>query len=126
MVVVGMAATSARCVCCPTRRRASPELIARPSPPARRPARASDPDVHRLYAETRQRRRADQRTLVEVLHRHGHLRSGLDLDEAADTFYALVNEETYSMLTGDCGWTRDRFRQWLEQTVRRVMAGSSP
>jgi len=87
---------------------------------------SSDPEVHQLYAETRRRRRADQRTLVEVLHRHGHLRSDLDLDEAADTFYALVNEETFSMLTGDCGWSRDRFRQWLEQIVRRTLAGGSP
>jgi hypothetical protein len=63
---------------------------------------------------------------VEVLHRHGHLRSDVDLDVAADTFYALVNEETYSMLTVDCGWTRGRFRQWLEQTVRRTLARSSP
>ena len=74
---------------------------------------SADPDVDRLYAANRAGRRADHRRLVEILHRNGVLRPGLAIDEAADIFYALVSEDTYLLLVGDCGWDIERFRVWL-------------
>lgn len=73
---------------------------------------ATDPDVGALLADNRRRRRADQRRLVEELHRAGHLHPGLGVDTAADVVYGLMNEEVFQLLTVDCGWDVDRFRQW--------------
>lgn len=86
---------------------------------------ATDPDVGELFARTRRRRRTDQRNLVEALWRNGHLRADLDLNTAADIFYALVNEEIYLLLVADCGWDLERFRHWTTDVVRDQLVGRS-
>jgi AcrR family transcriptional regulator len=75
---------------------------------------AADPEVGRLLVATRTARRADQRRMVGRLRDAGHLRSGLAVDDAADVFYALVNEEVFNLLVGDCAWELARFHRWLE------------
>jgi AcrR family transcriptional regulator len=73
---------------------------------------AADPDVGALLQEVRSRRRADQRALIEILSRSGHLRPEVDADIAADVLYGLINEEVVQMFTSDCGWEVDQFRRW--------------
>ena len=82
---------------------------------------AADPEVGALLHDNRRRRRDDQRRLVEVLGRSGHLRPGLDVDTAADVFYALLNEEVFLLLTVDCGWDVDRFRRWATSLMRHQL-----
>ena len=74
---------------------------------------AADPEVAALLDANRRDRRTDQRRLVELLAEAGHLRAGVDVDTAADVFYALVNEEVFQLLVVDCGWELDRFGTWL-------------
>lgn len=98
--------------------RGSVEILARVAPVYEVLSRAAtDPDVGRLLARVREGRRRDQRALVESLAAAGHLRRGLDVAEAADIVYALVNEEVYLMLVGDCGWTPEQLRTWLTATL---------
>lgn len=73
---------------------------------------AADPEVSALLGETRERRRADQRRLIEILAASGHLHPEVDAATAADVFYGLMNEEVFQLFVGDCGWHVDRFRQW--------------
>ena len=73
---------------------------------------AADPDVSALLQEVRSRRRADQRALMEILWRSGHLHPKVDADVAADVLYGLINEEILQLFTGDCGWEVDQFRRW--------------
>jgi AcrR family transcriptional regulator len=80
---------------------------------------AADPEVAALHGVTRQRRREDQQRLVGILADAGHLRSGLDVAAAADVFYAVVNEEVFDLLTGDCGWDVTRFRAWATQLLEQ-------
>ena len=75
------------------------------------------PEVNRLLADNRRRRRADQRHLVGALAAAGKLRTGLDAGHAADVVYGLVNEDVYLLLTADCGWSRKRFAAWLAETL---------
>ena len=74
-----------------------------------------------LLAESRRARRSDQRRLVELLAQAGHLRPGLDVNGAADVLYALVNEEVFLLLTADCGWSRQRFEDWLATLLRHEL-----
>jgi AcrR family transcriptional regulator len=53
------------------------------------------PEVRRLLADNRRRRRADQRHLVAALAATGQLRPDLDTEHAADVVYGLVNEDVY-------------------------------
>ncbi len=82
---------------------------------------AGEPDVGELFTANRAARRGDQRALVTSLAEAGHLRLGLDVATAADAVYALVNEEVYLLLVGDCGWDVDRFERWLADTLRHQL-----
>jgi len=76
-------------------------------------AAAADPEIAVLLADNRRNRRSDQRRLVGMLADAGHLRGDLDADTAADVFYALVNEDVFHLLVGECGWDIARFTTWL-------------
>ena len=86
---------------------------------------AADPEVGALLDENRRRRREDQRRLVEVLDRSTHLRAGLEVQEATDIFYGLINEEVFLLLTADCGWDEARFRRWATRVLVQEMVGPS-
>jgi AcrR family transcriptional regulator len=74
---------------------------------------AADPEVAALLADTRRRRRADQRALVTILATAGHLPPTHDVTLAADVVYGLLNEEVFQLLTVDCGWDVERFQRWV-------------
>jgi AcrR family transcriptional regulator len=102
--VAGLAAVAAACV----------DVLDRVSPVYAVASRAAaDPEVGALVARMRAGRRRDQGRIVEQLARAGHVRTDVPVDELADAFYALVNEEVYGSLVVDCGWDLDRFRRWL-------------
>jgi AcrR family transcriptional regulator len=86
---------------------------------------AADPEVGALLAENRRARRSDQRELVRRLHDAGVLRADLDIERAADTVYAVLNEEVYELLVVDCGWSADQLRAWLSEVVRHQLASAS-
>lgn len=78
---------------------------------------ASIPEVAEIYDETRGRRRVDQRRIAELLQGAGHLRRGLRVDAAADAIYALMSEEVFGLLVGDCGWSAKRFESWFADAL---------
>lgn len=49
------------------------------------------------------------------------LRSGLDLDEAADIVWATASSELFVLLTRERSWTLDRYQDWLADTWRRLL-----
>jgi AcrR family transcriptional regulator len=78
---------------------------------------ASDPDVADLLDTNRRERGEVQRELVALLHRAGHLRDGLELEDAVTVVYGLVNEEVFQLFVSDCGWTPERFGVWVHDTL---------
>ncbi len=67
--------------------------------------------------ETRDRRRRDQRHLVDVLVTAGLVPADAARDALADMIYALLNEDVFLLLTRDCGWTVERVRAWVTVTL---------
>jgi AcrR family transcriptional regulator len=87
---------------------------------------AADPDVGDLLAENLSQRRVVQRQLVLALHAAGHLHPDLDVDAAADVFYAVMNEEVYQLLVGVCGWDVEQFGRWATSLmVDQLIAGGA-
>jgi AcrR family transcriptional regulator len=84
---------------------------------------ASDRDVAALLEANRRGRRQDQRRLAQLLADAGHLNPDLDVDAAADVIYALVNEDVFLLLTVDCGWDLDRYREWLTTVLVDQLTG---
>lgn len=87
---------------------------------------ASDPDVGALLDETRRRRRHDQKRLVGVLADTGHVHPDVDTARAADVVYGLINEETFDLLVGDCGWSEPQYRAWLTELCAEQLLGTQP
>jgi AcrR family transcriptional regulator len=82
-----------------------------------RAAVAVDPDLDRLAADDDARRKATQRTFVDMVRTRGPLRDGVSVAEAVDTMSALANPETYAYLTGRRGWTPARYERWVADSL---------
>jgi hypothetical protein len=108
---------------------AAVEIVTRAAPIYEVVRRASaDPDVAALLDETRHRRRLDQRRLAEILTEAGHLDHAVNVNDAADVLYGLLNEELVGLLVQDCGWSTARLRAWLTDLLANQLLpdGSSP
>jgi AcrR family transcriptional regulator len=99
------------------------EIAARTAPikEVMRDAAATEPSVRDLVREDHQRRRRTQEALVRLLAEHRPLRPGLDVDHAVDTFFALVNSDTYRLLVGYRGWTPAQWQAWLVDLLEREL-----
>ena len=86
---------------------------------------AADPEVNQLLQDTRRRRRADQRALIEILSKARRLRPDLDVDTAADVFYGLINEEVFQLFVGDCGWDVERLKRWATSLMMQQLIGEA-
>src|SRR3954471_5204307 len=73
---------------------------------------SADPEVSALLDQTRTRRRADQRALIEMLLASARSQATLDAKSAADIFYGLMSEEVFQLLVIDCRWSVARFQKW--------------
>lgn len=82
-------------------------------------AAAADPEVAGPYAEYEQRRRADVRLLVQALA--DDLRDDLDLESAVDVVWSVFSPATQSRLIRGCGWSPQRYADWLPGAVERLL-----
>jgi hypothetical protein len=76
-------------------------------------AATSDATAAELRRADRDARYRGQSTYIDMLLANGPLRAGLSPADAATTYAALANPETYAFLTGDRGWTPEKFEEWL-------------
>ena len=80
-------------------------------------AAGSDPDAAALLAEHTRQRQEGQGRIAEALAHAGALRDELDQRAAADIIHVLMSPEVYRLLVGDRHWGRDRYEQWLADTL---------
>ena len=88
-----------------------------------RDAAAADPAVRQLLLEDDRRRYLTQRALVDLIIGAGSLRPGCDRDQAAATFFALVNSHGYQLLATQLGWSPDDWQRWLTGVLDRELFG---
>lgn len=90
-----------------------------------RDAAATEPAVRDLIREDHVRRRETQRALVEVAVGAQDLRRGMNVDDAADAFFLLVNSTNYRLATEVLGWSDDDWERWLVETLTRELFGGA-
>ncbi len=91
-----------------------------------RSAASSDPNAAELQRRDAKRRGDGQRVYIEMLLANGPLRDGLTTEDAAATYSALSNPNTYALLVVERGWTPDHFEQWLGDSLTRLLLPDSP
>jgi AcrR family transcriptional regulator len=77
-----------------------------------------DPEAADLYEKWEgERHQAMVEGPVPNFARKGVLRHGMDPAEAADILALLVDPATYDLLVNRHGWTKERFAEWLRETI---------
>lgn len=95
---------------------------ARPLDDVMRGAAAVDAEVAALREDMQQRqRRQGMRMFIATLTASGPLREGLTEDDATTLLWTLASPEVHRLLRVDSGWTRERYRDWLQDTLVRTL-----
>jgi AcrR family transcriptional regulator len=58
---------------------------------------------------------------VRVIAANGNLRDGLDVHLAAETVWTIAGPEVFQLLTVDRKWSKERFSEWLGDTLARLL-----
>jgi AcrR family transcriptional regulator len=82
-------------------------------------AAAVDAGAAELRRRDVERRRQVQARYIDMLLGNGPLR--LDAADAASTYSALANPDTFALLTEEHGWDPARFEAWLADGLARLL-----
>jgi AcrR family transcriptional regulator len=82
---------------------------------------AADPAVQRFADEDRKRRHRVQTAYIGMLLANGPLRDEMTEAQAAATYGALANPDTYASLTQDWGWSAEQYEQWLRGSMTLLL-----
>jgi AcrR family transcriptional regulator len=88
-----------------------------------RDARASQPELGRLWEEMEARRRDGQGRFVYMLADRGSLKAGLAVESAIDLLWTLCSLAVYDLLVLDRGWTDERYQAWLTHILVSELIG---
>jgi AcrR family transcriptional regulator len=88
---------------------------------ALRDAKASDPELERLWSELEAWRHEGQARFVEHLAQRGVLRRERTTAEASDIVWTLSSLAVYDLLVVDRGWTAERYQAWLVAALTREL-----
>jgi AcrR family transcriptional regulator len=86
-------------------------------------AAASDAEAARLLADFTGQRQRGQARIARALARRRVLAGGVTERTAADIVFTLMSPEVHHLLTVDCGWTTERYRRWLADSLQHQLLG---
>ena len=90
----------------------------RPLDDVLRGAAAVDESAAELRADTQRRQRLPaMKTVARWVADRGALRTGLTVDDAGSIVWTLTSPEVHQMLRDDCGWSPERYEEWLRDTL---------
>ncbi len=91
-----------------------------------RSAAATEPEMASLIQDMQSNRLENLTRFAGWVAASGPLRDGIDVAAAAETVWALASPEVYRLLTGDKGWTRERYAQWLGNSLVALLLPDAP
>jgi hypothetical protein len=89
-------------------------------------AAAAEPELREAWRDYQRRRRTDVRQLVQAMADAGELRSGLSVERATDTLWALIGWHPVALLVEELGWSRAQIARWLEDLLVTLITGPAP
>jgi hypothetical protein len=81
----------------------------------------AEPEIAELLRNLQQYRYANLGTLAARLAKLKALRAGLSVEDASRTLWTITSPEVRQMLLEGAGWTIDKYRAWLEDTLAAVL-----
>jgi hypothetical protein len=89
-----------------------------------RSAAAVDTDCAMLWRLIQTDFHANQRTIVESIHRDGHLRHDLGVGRATDILWTLNNPDVWMLLANERGWSPRAYETWLAENSCAQLLGT--
>ena len=86
-----------------------------------REAAAADPEIATLERGRSAQRLRNYRRAAQVLADRGALRSGVTIDAAAATIFAIGHPESYRALVLDGEWDDDAWAAWVQATLESAL-----
>ncbi len=86
-----------------------------------RTAAKTEPDIAEMLTNLLEERLRTLAAFVQHLAANSPLREGLDEAQAAETVWTITSPEVFSLLTQDRGWSKERYMQWLGDTLARLL-----
>src|SRR5262249_28033114 len=86
----------------------------------------ADPDMRRIADEGARATMANLGAFVRALADHGALRPGLDTQQAVDVLVVLSSPHVHHLFRHERGWTVERYRDWLLDTLTRALLPDDP
>ena len=82
-------------------------------------AARSEPQIAELYERLHRNRLENMTTLIDALAANGPLR--IPTEQALETTWTLTSPELHQLLVRVRGWTRDRYRDWLTDSLSTLL-----
>jgi AcrR family transcriptional regulator len=82
-------------------------------------AARSDPEIADLYQRLHRNRLDNMTTLIDALAANEPLR--VPAEQALETVWALTSPELHQLLVRVRGWTRNRYRDWLTDSLSALL-----
>ena len=86
-----------------------------------RMAAKTEPEIADLLKNILEDRLYNLGIFVQHVSANSDLREGLDEAEATEIVWSIASPEVYRLLTVDRRWSKERFSQWLGDTLTRLL-----
>jgi AcrR family transcriptional regulator len=80
-----------------------------------------EPDFNRIVQKLNKQRLEHMTRAVQQIAANGPFREIMNEAYARDTIWTLTSGEVFLLLTRDRGWTRQKYAQWLADTLTRIL-----
>jgi TetR/AcrR family transcriptional regulator, regulator of autoinduction and epiphytic fitness len=99
------------------------EILTRAAPiiEIMRSASKTEPEIAKLLQKRLQGRLQNMVQFVYSVFANGPLRKGLNETRAAETVWAITSPELFQLLTVDRGWSKEKYSQWLADSLSRLL-----
>jgi len=99
------------------------EIMTRASPvfEIMRSAAKTEPEIASLMKNLFKERLHNMIIFVQSVAANGLLREGLDNAQAGEIAWALTSPELFQLLTGERGWSKEKYAQWLADALTRIL-----
>jgi AcrR family transcriptional regulator len=86
-----------------------------------RSAAKLEPEIDALHKRILEQRLQNMTQFIQSVAANGPLQEGMDEKEAADIVWAITSPELFQLLTVDRKWTKEKYLQWLRDSLTRLL-----
>jgi len=84
-------------------------------------AAKTEADVNKMVQDLNKQMWQHMAVAVQQIVTNGPLQEEMDAARATDIVWTLTSPEVFLLLTRDCGWSKEKYAEWLADTLTRAL-----